>query len=364
MPRRPPPVDRSLQWPTRGEPSRPRGRHGSPAKSRAVPFRIDRLHLAGDDLVADLTGPVEPDVVGRLVVVVGPLTADPSLVARAVERLSTLPCLVVATAADPTVAPFADLVDMTVADDGELADVASTFEATPLASQALAIHLRGTDRRSVFDGLVAESAVFSALQAGPEHLAWRTGHQRRERAAEAAPVRTERVGNDLTITLDRPHVRNAVSAALRDELLAALAVAEADPALHVHLRGAGSDFSAGGDLDEFGTVADPASGHLLRLRRSLAAALHRIAPRTTAHLHGAAFGAGIELAAFAGTVVAASDTRVGLPELRLGLIPGAGGTVSLPARIGRHRTAWLALTRRPVDAATARTWGLVDRISG
>jgi enoyl-CoA hydratase/carnithine racemase len=69
------------------------------------------------------------------------------------------------------------------------------------------------------------------------------------------------------------------------------------------------------------------------------------------------------LPAFAARVVARPDTVIGLPELPLGLIPGAGGTVSLPRRIGRHRTVWLALTRRAIDAATARAWGLVDEVA-
>ena len=72
-----------------------------------------------------------------------------------------------------------------------------------------------------------------------------------------------------------------------------------------------------------------------------------------AHVHGACMGSGIELAAFCDTVVAAGDTKVALPEIGLGLVPGAGGTVSLTRRIGRLRTAWLAFsgshrsTRRP-----------------
>ena len=79
-------------------------------------------------------------------------------------------------------------------------------------------------------------------------------------------------------------------------------------------------------------------------------------------LHGACIGAGIEMAAFAGRVVAHPEAVISLPEVGLGLIPGAGGTVSLPRRIGRHRTAELALTGRPIDAATAHRWGLVDAI--
>ena len=83
---------------------------------------------------------------------------------------------------------------------------------------------------------------------------------------------------------------------------------------------------------------------------------------STAHLHGACFGSGIELPAFAAEVLADPSTAIALPEVSLGLVPGAGGTVSLPRRIGRHRTAWLGLTGAPIDAATALDWGLVDRI--
>jgi enoyl-CoA hydratase/carnithine racemase len=73
-------------------------------------------------------------------------------------------------------------------------------------------------------------------------------------------------------------------------------------------------------------------------------------------------GSGIELAAFADQVVAAPDTQIALPELALGLVPGAGGTVSLPRRIGRLRTAWLAFSGRTIDAEVALAWGLVDAV--
>jgi len=71
-------------------------------------------------------------------------------------------------------------------------------------------------------------------------------------------------------------------------------------------------------------------------------------------------GAGLELSAFAGHVVARPDTGVRLPEVSMGLIPGAGGTVSIPRRIGRWRTLYLALSGMWLDAATAAEWGLVD----
>jgi enoyl-CoA hydratase/carnithine racemase len=173
----------------------------------------------------------------------------------------------------------------------------------------------------------------------------------------------ERHGDQLTITLDRPHVRNALNAAVRDGLDAALQIAVLDPSVTaVHLRGAGPSFCAGGDLDEFGSRSDPPSAHLLRLQRSPARSLAVVADRVTAHLHGDAVGSGIELAAFAHRVVAAPSTRIALPEVGLGLVPGAGGTVSLPRRIGRHRMMLLALAGEPIDVGTALAWGLVDEL--
>jgi len=112
---------------------------------------------------------------------------------------------------------------------------------------------------------------------------------------------------------------------------------------------------------------NPADTHgvirLIRLTRSPAMLMYRLAARTTARLHGSCLGAGIELPAFAAQVLAAEDTTMGLPELTLGLIPGAGGTASLPRRIGRWRTAYLGLTGQTIDADQALRWGLVDAIT-
>jgi enoyl-CoA hydratase/carnithine racemase len=177
-------------------------------------------------------------------------------------------------------------------------------------------------------------------------------------------VAVARVGDVLTITLDRPHVRNALSTAVRDGLVEAFGLAALDRSIvEVHLRGAGPDFCAGGDLDDFGTFPDPAHAHLLRLQQSVGRAVAAVAGRVTAHVHGACVGSGVELPAFAATVVADPTARFSLPEVTLGLVPGAGGTVSIPRRIGRHRTARLALTGEVVDAATARAWGLVDAVA-
>jgi enoyl-CoA hydratase/carnithine racemase len=89
----------------------------------------------------------------------------------------------------------------------------------------------------------------------------------------------------------------------------------------------------------------------------------RLGKQLRCELHGENFGAGVELPAFAGWVIATRDTRLCLPEIALGLVPGAGGTASLPRRIGRQRTAWLALTGRAIDGQKAFEWGLIDEIS-
>jgi enoyl-CoA hydratase/carnithine racemase len=177
-------------------------------------------------------------------------------------------------------------------------------------------------------------------------------------------VRVERDGDALHVTLTRVEARNALDTAMRDQLVEALQLAALDGSIaEVHLRGEGPAFCAGGDLDEFGSRPDPATAHLVRILQSAGRAIDAVSDRVVAHVHGACRGSGVELPAFAGRVVARTDTTFGLPEVSLGLIPGAGGTVSLPRRIGRHRTAWLALSGEALDAQTALEWGLVDELS-
>ena len=232
-----------------------------------------------------------------------------------------------------------------------------------MTAATLALLLRTQDRLSVGEGLVAESAAYSVLQSGPEFAAWRAAHAPRTERDDGPRVRVDRAGATLTVTLTRPARRNALDALMRDELTEALTLAAADSDIDlVELRGEGAAFCAGGDLDEFGTRPDPATAHVIRLERSIGRMLARLRTPTVTYLHGACMGSGIELAAFTDRVVAAPDTQIALPEIGLGLVPGAGGTVSLPRRIGRLRTAWLAFTGRPIDAATARAWGLIDEV--
>jgi hypothetical protein len=258
------------------------------------------------------------------------------------------------------IAPF----DVVADDEGALDRLARAVSASPCAATTLVQVLRASPERPD-DGLLLESLAYSMLQAGPEFASWlaRRGPPRPPSEPPGAPVRVARERGLLRITLDRPERRNAFSAAMREALIDAVAVALADPSLDpVVLAGAGPAFCSGGDLDEFGTLADPATAHLIRTGRSPARLLLQCAHRLRAELHGPCIGAGIELAAFAARVHARPDATFQLPEVSMGLLPGAGGTVSLPRRIGRQRTAWMALTGERIDAPTALAWGLVDHV--
>jgi len=280
------------------------------------------------------------------------------------ELVTSLPFVIVGMTRGAVDRTWFELCDVVVEDgDPALVAVEHNLATFPIASAALALLLRSQPGRAVDEGLVAESAVYSVLQSGPEFAAWRAAHPARTDVDEGPRVRLQRDGQTLTVTLARPDRLNALDARMRDELIEGFAVAAADPGIMaVELRGEGRAFCAGGDLDEFGSRTDPASAHLIRLQRSVARALSHLPVLTVAHVHGACVGSGIELAAFADRVVAALDTEIALPEIGLGLVPGAGGTVSLTRRIGRLRAAWLAFSGRTIDAATAFSWGLVDQL--
>ncbi|MFG3025696.1 enoyl-CoA hydratase/isomerase family protein [Streptomyces sp. NPDC048254] len=246
------------------------------------------------------------------------------------------------------------------------AAVAAYVQASPRAALTLVGLLRLTERLPVPDGLVAESLAYSMLLAGPEFAGWQPRRPRRPDADSvdlggAEPVLLSREGSVLRIELNRPRRHNAFSREVRDGLVEALDLVCLDPTItQVELAGRGPSYCSGGDLDEFGTAPDVAAAHLIRLRQSAGHAVHRCAERVRVKVHGACIGAGIEIPAFAGRVAARNDAYFQLPELRMGLIPGAGGTVSVTRRIGRWRTAYLVLSGAPVDASTALRWGLVD----
>lgn len=233
----------------------------------------------------------------------------------------------------------------------------------PLAALALVTLLRTTERLCTWDAVATESATYAMLLASAPFLRWLNDRPRRRTKRSGAPVvKVERRDRVLSVTLDRPEARNAIDSEVRDGLVEAFRLAVLEPEMQVELRGAGPCFSSGGDLDEFGTVGDAATAHAVRLTRNPGLAISDVSSRTTAYLHGTCIGAGVEIPAFADTVIADPKATFALPEIAMGLVAGAGGTVSIRRRIGRQRTAWLALTGATLDGATALEWGLVDAV--
>ncbi len=343
--------------------ARPGLRVHSPAEALerlADPAALERFGPLGEEsvLVVDLAAGAGPESVSA-----------PQRQA-AEQALAALPCASLGIAPesdtlDPASEALADLLDLRVVSRAECAQLTACVARQPLAASARVQLLRLSEGRPVADALVAESLVYSTLQAGPGFAAWLAsrGAPKLRAAEPGVPLAVARRGAGLDLCLARPGKRNAFSAALRDALCEALALALADASIEeIVLRGEGPDFCSGGDLDEFGSLPDPATAHAIRTTRSPARLLAACAGRVRVLVHGACVGAGVELPAFAAQVVAREDARFWLPELAMGLVPGAGGTVSLPRRIGRQRTAWLALTGASLDAVTALRWGLVDVI--
>lgn len=250
-------------------------------------------------------------------------------------------------------------------DDAEQAAevLISAARRSPAAAAVLVQVLRATAAWPVEHALMVESAAYSLLLTGPEFRSW-LGERHLPRPAPDGEtgVRVRREGPLLELMLDRPSVHNAYDASIRDGLVEGLTLAMLDPSVEqVVLRGSGPSFCSGGDLRDFGLANDLVRAHGVRMVRHPGALLHPLRAKTRAVVHGACIGAGVELPAFAGSVIAREGTTFCLPEIAMGTIPGAGGTVSLPRRIGAGRTLLLALSGITLTAEDALRWGLVDR---
>ncbi|MCB2135452.1 MAG: enoyl-CoA hydratase/isomerase family protein [Rhodobacteraceae bacterium] len=171
------------------------------------------------------------------------------------------------------------------------------------------------------------------------------------------PVSLRIAGAVAVITIDNPPV-NALAAAVRAGLRDALARAGADQSIRVIvLAAAGRTWPAGADIREFGQP--PADPDLPTLCTTLAGS----AKPVIAALHGTALGGGLELALAAGCRIAAPGTRLGLPEVSLGILPGAGGTQRLPRLIGAKAALGLMLSGLPIAAERGQEMGLVDLVT-
>jgi enoyl-CoA hydratase len=170
-------------------------------------------------------------------------------------------------------------------------------------------------------------------------------------------VRCEVSGFVATVTLNRPDRRNAISGGLLTELRATMAELDASPDIRVVvLTGADPAFCAGLDLAELGQAGSPLAG----------AASGPVLPQLSKPLMGAVNGAaitgGLELALACDFLIASERARFADTHARMGIMPGWGLTVELPAAVGLRRARQMSATGNFVDAATALTWGLVNHV--
>lgn len=315
--------------------------------SGAVHMELDEL-LARDRIGTWVDGPA-------LVVLTGATEVS-------IARLPpTLPLVVVAEeTAGPTERRVADVV---VSRDS-LPALADGITANPEASLVLVQHVRSSLLFEPEDAILQESFAYGVLQSGREFERWLAARAvPRQRAERDNLVLVTDTPHGTSVVLNRPGRANMITIALRTELTNVLGAIAADgSSSSVSLSGAGRHFCAGGEVEEFGLMDSPSAAHTVRMRANLPLQVLRLAPRLHVHVHGDVIGAGLELSAFAQRVTASPGTHFRLPEVAMGLLPGCGGTVSVPRRIGWQRFLEMCLTGERIDAETALAWGLIDEI--
>ena len=281
------------------------------------------------------------------------------------EILPHIPCPVIAIAPAGTHKVITGSVDVVVSSHKEARGLLDNILQHPLTAMTLVQLLRHNEKSSKEDGLLAESLTYATLQAGKEFRNFLATRPEPPQPAEnpKPAVLAERQNDTLTLTINRPEQLNAYSTAVRDGLYEGLQLQAEDNTIRkTIIRGAGACFCTGGALHEFGLVDDVATAHAIRSTRNVGRLIAALSDKIECHLHKACIGSGIELPAFAGHIIASSNTFFQLPEITMGLIPGAGGTVSILKRIGRQRMAWWALSAKRIKAAKALEWGLIDDI--
>ena len=179
-------------------------------------------------------------------------------------------------------------------------------------------------------------------------------------------ISTEHDGPVAVLTIDNPPV-NALKAALLEELEAQLTELDDDlEARAIVIRGAGERaFVAGADIKEFPALREASgeTGGSARGIQKVGQTMERMRTPIVAAIHGFCLGGGLELAMACDIRVAAEDAQLGQPEIKLGLIPGGGGTQRLPRLVGRGRALYLNLTGDFISATQAYEWGLLERVT-
>ena len=187
----------------------------------------------------------------------------------------------------------------------------------------------------------------------------------------SALISTERRGAVLVLTLNRPERLNALPDLEDGDAFAAVCEAvNADPSVRcVVITGAGRAFSAGGDLRAMKDRRDLFEGSGAEIRERYRRVVHRIVRSLyglevplVAAVNGPAMGLGCDIAGLADIRIASDRASFGVPFLKLGIIPGDGGSWLLPRNVGYARAAEMLFTARSIDAETAERWGLVNRV--
>ena len=178
---------------------------------------------------------------------------------------------------------------------------------------------------------------------------------------ELIQVRTEG-GKVGIITLNRPKALNALNGQLMDELGAALKAFDADEAIGcMVITGSEKAFAAGADIGAMATYSFAQAYKDDFITRNWET-IRSIRKPVIAAVAGFALGGGCELAMMCDFIIAADNAKFGQPEIKLGIIPGAGGTQRLPRAVGKSKAMDMALTARMMDAAEAERAGLVSRV--
>jgi enoyl-CoA hydratase/carnithine racemase len=173
-----------------------------------------------------------------------------------------------------------------------------------------------------------------------------------------------RDGHVATVLLNRPEALNAISGGVADEMGGAFLQAAADPETWVIVLAAAGEkaFCVGADLKERNRLDDRGWHRNRAFMKGMFEAIRSVPQPTVASVFGYALGGGFELALACDLVVAADDAVFGLPETRVGIVPGGGGTQALARRVGLARAKELVLTGRRISAELAFEWGLVARV--
>lgn len=176
-------------------------------------------------------------------------------------------------------------------------------------------------------------------------------------------VETRFEGPYAVLTLQRPEALNALQFEMIEALSAAIDEVAASDARALVVTGAGPKaFCAGADIKELMDRGLMAQRQGAQLGQRTFGKLAQLAIPSVAVIHGYAFGGGLELALACTFRIATEKARMGLPEIKLGLIPGYGGTQRLPRLVGQARALEMVMSGRTVDAGEAERWGLVNRL--